>query len=386
MLRIEFFFFKMFVLLSIFHDVVFATPVGKFRLLHFCIPVMYVIVFRHIKVVVRMKKYRKYFIVLFSALCYGGLTYFTSKFQSGTIRIFFSMILNFAVFYFFLFFLEIHKSRIGQILLFLKKFVLFLCVLTLLQWLGALIHIVPISQPGEGFLAVGRPDLFFNDPNWLAFYIVFAYMMVDVMSQWCGLNVSSRYRLVVFIALLFIQSRILLLCFAMHYVYCVAKYRKAWSLIPFVLLLLVCFTDTSILINVLPERFVYDLVDSDNNPRWLDVMNISGEVQWYHRERFGMGWGSLGSIADDFPYRNYDITINVWPGQIYFDFGIVGVCGFALVFLYTIFKVKGTTFKVIFVFFIINCCFHMPGYFLFTWVLLGLFVYTYKNSVKVTVK
>ena len=380
MFKTDYFFFKLFVLLSLFHRLVFTTSIGNFRLLHFCIPIMFVIILRHTKKTVGMKKYRKIFSILFLALCYGGLTYFSSKYQNGTVRIFFSMALNLTVFYFFIFFLETYKSKLSQILIYLKKLVELLSILTILQWFGALAHIVPISQPGEGILGVGRPGLFFGDPNWLGYFLLFMYAMVDTGRISCGLKIGGMYRILVFVALLFMQSRVMLMCFFLHYFYCVLNYKNKWILIPFVLFFFISFIDKEILLQILPERFVYDIMDSDNNPRLIDVENISEEVKHSHRQIWGMGWGSLGYIADIYPYRNYDITINVWPGQIYYDFGYVGLYAFLMLTIVTFICIKSYHFKFLFAFFLLNCSFHMPGYYLYSWVLLGIGTYLYYNN------
>lgn len=384
MFKVEFFFFKLFVLLSVFHNVTFAMPFGKFRLLHFGIPIMLITIANNFMCIKRsMRKYSHIWLFIIGGFFYGVFSYLYSCYSSGTIRIIFSMLLNLVVFYYFIAFLECYKDKVFLIFHFLKFFSGALCILTVLQWFGALVHLVPISQVGEGFLGIGRPGLFLEDPNWMGYYIVFLYMMVDAMSKRCGMHITKKYRFLIFIGLLFMQSRILLLCFLFHYIYCVVNYRKLWIFIPFVLFLLFFFIDNSILLQILPERFVYDLTNNDNNPRLLDVENLSDEVSFYHRELYGMGWGSLGFIADDFPYRNYDTTINVWPGQIYFDFGKVGIWIFTIVFLFSLLKIKGETYKIIFLFFILNCCFHMPGYYLYSWVLLGIFVFTYKNQLKI---
>lgn len=377
MFKIDFFFFKLSLILSMFHTFVFTTSVGKFRLLHFCIPIMLIMVARQLGNQTKLNKYKDVFLYLLAFLSCGGLTYFTSTFRDGTVRIVYSMTLNYVVFFYFICFLEYYKNRTPQIFKFLKNFVQALCALIVLQWVGALAHLVPILQPGEGLLTVGRPGLFFGDPNWASYYIMFLYIIVDTIY---ASNAKSKFRLVVLVALLFMQSRIFLLCFAFHYVYCARKSCNNWIFVPFVLITLLLFIDSSILMQFLPERFFYDLSDSDNNPRLHDITNLTEEVTFYHRENFGMGWGSLGKIADFFPYRNYDITINVWPAQVYFDFGKFGFYIFIALLVYAFYSIKDIPYKFMFIFFVLSCCFHMPGYNLFTWVLLPISVFLYKNK------
>lgn len=381
MFKQDFFFFKVFVLLSIFHTVTFPTPVGTFRLLHFGIPIMLYFIITHGHWSMRMRKYRNVFLFLLLFLLYGGATYFNSVYQNGTVRILCSTILNSIVFFYFVLFLEKYKEKTKAIMAFIKKFVKILCVMVILQWCGGLVHAIPISQPGEGLLAVGRPGVFFEDPNWCGYFILFLHIMVEATNEIWQVKTDKRYRILVFIALLFMQSRILLLCWLFHYIYYIIGYKNKWIFLPFILVTLLLFIDTSILRQILPERFLYDIVNADNNPRLNDIENITSEVKNYHRETFGMGWGSLAKIADNYPWRSYDITINVFPAQIYFDFGNVGYTIFIILTIITLIRIKGSAFKFGFVFFILNCCFHMPGYFIFSWVLLAMYTFLYKNRI-----
>jgi len=381
MFKHDFFFFKVFLLLSTLHTVTFPTSVGTFRLLHFGIPIMLFTVVKNQRYWFRgIKRYNNIFCFLFFFLLYGGISYFNSVFPSGTKRIFFSTVLNYVIFFYFISFLETYKRKIPQVMSFVMRLVKLMCYMVILQWIGAMVHLVPIGQAGEGLLSVGRPALFFNDPNWCGYFILFLHMMVETFNDMRHIKTDKRYRLLVFVSFMLIQSRIMLLCWLFHYIFGAMRYRNKWLIVPFILAALFFFIDTSILKQILPERFLYDIVSLDENPRLMDIENITGEITAYHREDFGMGWGSLAKIADDFPWRNYDITINVFPAQIYFDFGYTGFAIFLILMTWAFVTIKGDSFKLLFSFLILNCCFHMPGYFCFSWVLYAIFVFLYEDK------
>ena len=232
----------------------------------------------------------------------------------------------------------------------------------------------------EGALFEGiKPSVFFLDSNWHCNYVFFLYFAIYLFYR--KGDVSKKVMKEALWGMLIVSvltlSRICLLVFIVHVFFYYYRLNK------FILLSLiigaVLVYNSPIPKMILPERYTYDLYDSDRNPRLQDSAFLIEGVSLYQRETLGMGLGTLAIINKYNRIRasedEYSTSINVLPVQIYYDYGLMGLIFFSTIFLWGVLRTRNEDTRFILISSFIFCSFHMPGYMTFFWLFMGFFYY-----------
>lgn len=320
-------------------------------------------------------------VVLLVILAYGLFSITYSVDRRLTANILVQLFLNIVIFYVVIIGFTIRPN-------FYKKFTNRLIIVFWLLFICTIIHyILSFFIPSlrvltDGALMGGiKPSLFFGESNWHSNYMFFIYYAIYLQYRNEDVSQKSMRRVLIgmFVLLLFTLSRIMMVVFLIHYFFYYHKRSKVWLIIIFTGLTLTYYSPLPKL--VLPERYTYDLYDTDVNPRYLDSYFLINQVSKYNKEKVGFGMGTLAYSNDDIWLSSrandfeYGTSINVMPVQIYYDFGIVGLSFFCLLFLFSLFRISSDESKFIIIAAIVLCCFHMPGYMNFFWLFLGYFYF-----------
>ncbi len=312
--------------------------------------------------------------------CFFSLTYSVNSDKTLIQAI--QLLLNVLIFYYVVGFLMVGHNALLMIP-FLQFTFYIIVFLSFLEYLGIIVF--PTSEyGGGGFLGGIKPGLFLHDSNWTSTYVFFLYFtlyLYHVKGYIQRKNMNFTVVLMVFYLLLTL-SRVVILAFVIHFLFEYTRFlRKKW-LIPFFIIGYL-FVLSPIPRMFLPERYTNDIYDDSSNPRYLDSFFLVQEVKNYSRELSGFGFGTLSYVNDDIRFSGrgfdfeYNVSINVLPAQVYFDFGLLGliVLGMLLIILFIRAGTWNRRFIIISSF--VFCCFHMPGYMNFFWLFLGYFYYLF---------
>lgn len=369
----------------------FKTAVGTFRTVHFfsvfCFLTTFFLRSKKIPVIANNLGGFAIGVIFFIYCLYGPYTLKYSYYPEGTKTIIFGQLFNVFIFLYTYSLLVTDPDFFPRLKNVLLGLIRISCVLVFVQYAGAVVGALPITDPGSGIAGVGRPTLFFDDPNWIAFYLLMNYWLVLWFYKQGEFTKKTMTgcNILIFCAFMIIQSRLALSFFFITYFfhYMPAARRKAYALVVgvplFVIVLLLGVSDIE---SILPRNMYYDLVDLSKNPRLNDFTNLITEIDYYKTYKLGFGWGSLPFIYDDYASRGYKGAVNVLPLQIYFDFGYVGLIIFTFLFIISIPKYKDRYLRMVYVMFIVYNVFHLSVYKQFFWVYMVLLIYINRNYYK----
>jgi len=219
-----------------------------------------------------------------------------------------------------------------------------------------------------GFGGIGRMGGIFVDSNWLAAWIVMNFALYSFLKEKRGAQVNLFYLFLIFIILIFIQSRIGLICFFGTIILIIEKsnLKKIMYLSVLIMLILLGINKS-----ILPYNFLYDLVDLNSNPRLNDMKIFIDVINIYNRKFIGMGFGTLNIINDYYPWRELTSVSNNLLGQIFFEFGIIGVSVFILGIIFLFKKINNKIIKLIILMLLLINLFHNSLFKQYFWLIIG---------------
>ncbi len=314
------------------------------------------------------------------ALIVVAASYVVSVNKSLTLNQIIQLCINFLIFYtvIILFSAFCIRKRVENRLL-LTWFYLFVS-LSFTHYLLAF-FVPSLKTDSNGLFGGIKPALFMSgESNWNSNYIFFIYIAIYLKYKQRDYSDKTMHHamLAMFFFLMLSLSRVVMALFLIHLVFYYKQYLRKRYVIPLLIIMLIIY-NSPIPKKILPERYVYDLYDQGNNPRYYDSIFLIGEVSAYNKELTGFGLGTLDFVNDDVAFSGrglnaeYKTSINVFPVQLYFDFGIMGLILFFLFFLLTLKRCKNQDSRYVIISAFICCCFHMPGYMNFFWFFLGYF-------------
>jgi hypothetical protein len=226
-----------------------------------------------------------------------------------------------------------------------------------------------------------KPGMLFEESNWWCNYVFFVYYAIYLEYRNGDIKKRDLYPVIVgmIIVIMLTLSRILMLVFFTHFFFYFQRRSK-------ILLLTIVFLGIAVYNSplpkmLLPERYTYDLYDTESNPRYIDSYFLINGVDKYGKEKFGFGMGTLAYMNDDLQWsgrsQNAEVgtSINVLPVQLYYDYGLVGLSFFTLLFILSLLRKSSEESKFIILTAVICCTFHMPGYMNFFWLFMGYFYF-----------
>ena len=320
--------------------------------------------------------------VLLSIIVYGliSLTYSVDK--KLTLNLLVQLTLDFSIFYIVILCFSLRPSFYQSVS---KKLVTFFCLFVLLTVLQYMFSLFMPSFKSDsllgGWFGGIKPGMLFQESNWWCNYVFFVYYAIYLEYKNGDIKKKEFYYVLVgmIIVILLTLSRILMIVFFVHVFFYLQRRSK-------MLLLLIVFLGISIYNSplpkmLLPERYTYDLYDTESNPRYIDSYFLINGVDKYGKEKFGFGMGTLAYMNDDLQWsgrsQNAEVgtSINVLPVQLYYDLGIVGLAFFTLLFIVALFRKEQEESKFIIFTSVLCCTFHMPGYMNFFWLFMGYYYF-----------
>lgn len=320
--------------------------------------------------------------VLISIIVYGLLSLTYSVDRRLTMNLLVQLVFDVAIFYIINLCFSLrpafYRSISKKIIIFFWLFV----ALTVTQYFLAFIIPSFRSDSLVGGLFGGiKPGLFFQEGNWWCNYVFFVYYAIYLEFRNGDVSKKDFYHVVVgmIIVVMLTLSRILMVVFLIHFFFYFQRRSKILLLVMILLGISVYYSPLPRMI--LPERYTYDLYDTESNPRYIDSYFLINGVDKYGKEKYGFGMGTLAYMNDDLQWsgrsQNAEVgtSINVLPIQIYYDYGIVGLLFFTLIFVISLLR-KGDEESKFIIFASVLCCtFHMPGYMNFFWLFMGYFYF-----------
>lgn len=320
--------------------------------------------------------------VLISIIVYGIITLTYTVDRRLTLNLLVQIILNVAIFYIvnlcFSLRQAFYRGVSKKIIIFFWLFV----ILTITQYILAFITPSLRSDSLLGGLLGGiKPGMLFEESNWWCNYVFFVYYAIYL--EYKNGDVSKReFYPILFgmvIVIMLTLSRILMVVFFIHVFFYLQ--RRSKILLLTIVLLGIAVYYSPIPRMLLPERYTYDLYDTERNPRYIDSYFLINGVDKYGKEEFGFGMGTLAYMNDDLQWsgrsQNSEVgtSINVLPVQLYYDYGLVGLSFFTLLFFLSLLRKSSEESKFIIFTAVICCTFHMPGYMNFFWLFMGYYYF-----------
>lgn len=321
--------------------------------------------------------------VLFSIIIVSAASLYYSVNRLLTINLLIQLFINLLIFYWInigLIFKTRLYNNLKKIILFVFWLFVFLTILHYLMSFVLPILRTPSNSDGALFEGI-KPSVFFGDSNWHCNYMFFIYYSIYLQYKNKDIKRRSLYAAIagMLVVIVLTLSRIMLLVFFIHLLFYFQHRSKK-------LLLSILFAGVFVYYSplpsmILPERYTYDLYDTERNPRYIDSIFLIEEVEKYGKDFFGFGVGTLAYANDDIIWSGKSedsqlgTTINVLPAQIYFDLGLVGLLFFTILFLISLFRKGNEESKFIIVTAVLCCTFHMPGYMNFFWLFMGYFYF-----------
>ena len=320
--------------------------------------------------------------VLFSIIFYGFISLSYSVDKRLTFNLLVQLILNVAIFYAIVLSFSLRPALHKSVCRKMPAFFLLLVVLTVFHFI--LSFFIPELR-GEnmigGWFGGIKPGMFFNESNWWCNYLFFTYYAIYLEYKNGDIKKKQFYRVVagMLLVLFLTLSRILLVVFFVHFFFFFQRRSKILLLI--IVLLGISIYNSPLPKMILPERYTYDLYDTESNPRYIDSYFLINGVSKYGKELYGFGMGTLAYLNDDLQWSGkaqdaeVGTSINVMPVQLYYDLGLVGLLFFSALFVLSLLR-KGNEESKFIIFTAILCCtFHMPGYMNFFWLFMGYYYY-----------
>lgn len=227
----------------------------------------------------------------------------------------------------------------------------------------------------EGWRLLGRPTAFFDDPGWIAIWIL------GLTSLYLGIarnyhssrKITLKHQWAIIISALSIaianQSRALLL-----FLIIIVAATQGWRtrILLFYSALIIAVALIGLGPGILSENLYYDIVNIDRNPRLNDLRLISDVLSANNAWLFGLGLGSGELVNNSYPWRNMASTHNVLPLSLLMETGLVGLTAFTLasVFFVQCLKTREARTSILLLF--IAAIFHNPINKHFFWALIAL--------------
>jgi len=347
---------------------------GNIKIIHLIIPLAYLsLIFSNSS----FKISRKYYLYLLILLLYMLFGVSRSPLFYSSFTLFISVLFNVLIF---IAVLEmLNKTPNKRIINIIKVGLYIVIIIIFAETIGSIIGVYePLKKGIEGWFLLGRPSGFFKDPGWVAMWIVPLGMFLLLL----GKNYYKTNVYIIYLSLILItiinQSRIGFFFLILNYI--VVKHKSVnYIKISIIGILIIVILGYLVIHFNISDRLIKDIINLKNNQRVIVSSILVRELQIANKEMFGMGFGSLPYINKFYNWINFSKTINVFPVQVYYDFGYIGLIFIIIMLIIAYNSLKLKYSKYIFLQLIFINFFHMAMYKQFFWVLLAL-LFFYDNK------
>jgi hypothetical protein len=170
-------------------------------------------------------------------------------------------------------------------------------------------------------------QFFANEPNWVALYLVF--LSFFPLLYFRARNAAAAFLLVglgVFFLVLLCQSRVALGVFVLLLFAALTRgrYYSLMVAIAGVVCASVVYAFNGLL-SYLPESYVYDILDLEQNPRLFDAAFIIERIHYSGTLWFGIGFGPISEFTSEMSWREtYPVSNQLWL-HFLATLGVVGL-------------------------------------------------------------
>lgn len=181
-----------------------------------------------------------------------------------------------------------------------------------------------------------------DEPNWVSTYLImlsFYPLFVKFKEKDIG-KAPAIFVLMTFATLLSGSRAGTLIVFLFFLAFYGRNKRYKLYLSALLMFAVVATVITDVGLDILPESYTYDILDSDRNPRLFDSEFILERLDSAGRYWVGDGFGPISKFTNEMTWREtYPVSNQLWL-HFFVNFGFFGLLAITTVFVFWLFRIR----------------------------------------------